>query len=1046
MPEPELCGYLGVKLKFHQEYGIEDRILMKESVKSIKGEFQHLLGVPILLSTKQVPDTLAVVGAGNSCLNTNSKVLLDQGFTLVNRNNSEYQLRIYKDPKDGEIVRAKFFDGLFGEESHIKILMSTDELDSTPLDNEVRSLYRNKDRYGIEYEDVWKVLQIYSIFAISDAQRNADDMTNDKKKFDIGLVKPFVWHGNKVQLSDKFKSSLIPGWNGKETKLTFADITNPESKLKFIYRRTFWGKRLLQLIELDPDPVTTRWAKSLQKKLDYFLSGRPHPSWKKAEVLDFYWSDELRDRKKRSLRLLEVLKTVNGMFLQRYLAFPEELWNWEKFDLFVLKNLNVLLDDEFLDGDLRKETLGLTTRYSELKKLRNSFKEYAFTNRLDEFDSRSFSQSVPDWLATHVTMYRRVHRYKSETYRLSIISMLSQTRCMGTPPPLVVHQSKVKALKTWQEMPVPLTPVEKWLINNRVTSVIGEIPGYVFEGLDTKAAISLTTSACIESNRREGGGTQAISDLIAEGEQGRLANRIDLDTGAIVERFKYDGSNSGDFIFWRCLEEVLSKSPERNREAFVAIVREPGKARTVTKGPIALRIVLDVINKICSFPLKKLSSSSAGMEKDAHGWQMFKAFFENSKETFHLQGKPELVGSPSLRVEKSEIRTYDDLFVEFTDYETATDSFHHEVGKIIMMQWFSRVGIPKILQRIAFGVIPQRRKIIFEAQNLFNDIGEPHEGTQRFIWLNSGFLMGDYLTKVILHIQNAATRKVGRFITATGDDDRLARFCTGYDPGKGIIKTGTDIIDRRLSPVYRAKPPVGLGGSSFVLPDTDDKVADYFLNQSVKFKPAAEETSQEIGISEDIKPKLKNDPEFKKRLGSLMVPWSLGPSKDLKPSPTPMEPPMFAATKEKGTVTDIKLTLPPIWPGVIVGIVDNGGFALGFIPKEARDKERLKPTWEVALATGKTTTFSAPLALGPDPEDHDLKRYGLRPVNIFSKEGNYISSMDDWMKFREDLRRSRGNLSRRERLNAPVPAARAGQPEHRDEPGWLISMLSSLFR
>jgi hypothetical protein len=73
--------------------------------------------------------------------------------------------------------------------------------------------------------------------------------------------------------------------------------------------------------------------------------------------------------KTRSYRLLELLRTIEGIFLQRFAFLPEEKWTWEKFDKFNLWNLSYFLDDEFLDGKLTEYSLSLTTRYQKLKQL-----------------------------------------------------------------------------------------------------------------------------------------------------------------------------------------------------------------------------------------------------------------------------------------------------------------------------------------------------------------------------------------------------------------------------------------------------------------------------------------------------------------------------------------------------------------------------------------------------------------------------------------------------------------------------------------------------
>ena len=50
------------------------------------------------------------------------------------------------------------------------------------------------------------------------------------------------------------------------------------------------------------------------------------------------------------------------------------MWNWAKFDLFTLQNMNALLTDEFFDENLKEEALRLKSAYSHLKDVRKACK------------------------------------------------------------------------------------------------------------------------------------------------------------------------------------------------------------------------------------------------------------------------------------------------------------------------------------------------------------------------------------------------------------------------------------------------------------------------------------------------------------------------------------------------------------------------------------------------------------------------------------------------------------------------------------------------
>jgi hypothetical protein len=767
LPDPPLNADIGRETGFALSYPLRTpNDYHREAAALREGSQWEDLRGKHLLSIKQVPDALAIASVGNSQLINTAEAILETGFTLVNRNTAMYGSIEYRSDQHGNYIKIDD-DGI------IKTLIDSTEdvpfLNPQPLHKEIGRSYRRIegkafDPIGLEYENVWSLLQAYSLLCGYDATINAEQCRKSRWK---DFIRIHVWHGNKLRLTDHIPGKLIPGYSGKKTaSLKFDQIASHEVRMQFIYKRLHWGRRLVEMATQTKDKSLMLYARAFQKKIDFFLSGKPHPSWTKSQAKSFYLDEDLRDRKTRALRFVEVLKTVNGMFNQRYLAFPNERWSWKKFDSFVIKNLNVLLDDEFLDGALRPECLGIETRYSELKKIRKTFKKYSLSNRMDYFYQEEFEKQVPKWLKTYVAMYREAGKVVGTVHKCALFSTLGQSRGMGTPPPLVVHQSKAKFLNLVSTAPVPLTETERGLVTMLVRDVIKDIPQHVFTGLHTKAAVNITTSACIEEMKREGGGTEAISKLLLELENEDRAQIFDLNS------FKHLGSKArsectlGEYIFWRCFEEVIKTSPEENREAFVAIVREPGKARTVTKGHIALRVVLDVVNKIASYPLKKVASSSSGMEKDAHGWNFFEEFFKKeSLETTFDPIKIEIDGDR----EKFhfETTTYRTVYVECTDYNTATDSMHHEVAEIIASEWLSACGLPTMLKRIVHATCFQEREIRFEGSDIFQEIGTPARAgtTERKVVLKKGVLMGDPLTKVILHLVNIMSRKAGSFFT-----------------------------------------------------------------------------------------------------------------------------------------------------------------------------------------------------------------------------------------------------------------------------------------
>jgi len=701
------------------------------------------------------------------------------GFTLVRHSDNRTLKRI----SDGSYIRVTK-DGVLD--------FSTDqkEGDCSELLEEIRK--SRKDPYSIQYEDPWKVLQGYSLSTMRDAVNCEQGKTPGKFLSKLHL---HVWHGNKIRMQDKIPVSLIPGWNGpKGRKISFADISDPGIKIRFIYERTYWGRKLIEIA--NNGTKSSLWAKRLQKKISYFFEGRPHPSWTKEEVKSIYASYEKRNMRARSVRFIECLKTVQGIFLQRYLAYPNEEWSWEKFDLFVLKYLAVLIDDEFYDGELRKEVLNIATRYSELKKVRKDFKMYALSGRDEYMMSAEYEKSVPHWLKTFIPIYRKALEVKGDIWSTSIRSILSQTRGMGTPPPLIVYQSKAKFLTLISTKPKDLSPEAHQLVSIGMELAMKKVPDHVFTGLSTKARITITASACWEKTRQEGGSLQAISELMTEATAGYPAKVISLYNGKTEELITLENSEAGQYIFWRALEEVLRLSPEEISQVYVTVVKEPGKARTVTKGMICLKLVLDVVNKIVSFPLSKVDTSKSGMGKDAHGWNLFTEFYQNPEESFCKKSQTD-TGIPSSFIREV---IYEDIYAECTDFVTATDAMHHKVCEIIALKWMKRCGIPPLLQKIVVRTCFSPRIVHFNGKGIFSHIGDfsDIDAHTRNVRLVRGMMMGDPLTKVILHFTNISIRELGKYI-ATGSyreliDSDVRPVITEVDTGPFSVLSDELII------------------------------------------------------------------------------------------------------------------------------------------------------------------------------------------------------------------------------------------------------------
>jgi hypothetical protein len=596
-----------------------------------------------------------------------------------------------------------------------------------------------------------------------------------------GLPGPtvFVWGGDVLRLTDKIPKRLL----GEEMRklrnkggMPFYDITDLRAKLRVIRERTFWG-HYLECLKADKQAEESVWAEKLYKRLKYFLEGRHDPFWNKGRIIEIYGSRNynLRSGRSRGLRLLQLLLTIDGIFQQRYLAFPEEAWTWQKFDLFTLGHISLMLGDEFLDGDLENiEILKHKTAYAQIKMQRQIFKKLAGRGllTLDQVD-QLLDRADPLTSVSRVT-WTRYLRMDNTLEKVQVQGILAQTRCAGTPPPLVGLQSKVKCLGTLVIKPGPFS-MELELIAGAMRNILSSLPDAPFTGLTTKAGLRATISACYEKTRAEGGTMERISEIVSDGTIGRQCHIVDLNDCSYVEAKDLNMENPAEYIFWRCLEDVLATPPEELRKVFLVLASEPGKARSVTKGAACLKIVLDVVNAICSWPMHKaFPSSTSGMSKEAHGWNFFSSMFTEDLNDLVFREK-----QVTKEREGEDIfyktTLYHDVYVISTDYETATDFLRHDVAEVIGTAWMTKCGIPDVLQGIVVETCYRPRRVEFTAKGLLKTTGKQCGDNINYIISERGVMMGDPLTKVVLHLLNIGVRELASKIT---DYQWLSMFCS----------------------------------------------------------------------------------------------------------------------------------------------------------------------------------------------------------------------------------------------------------------------------
>jgi len=187
---------------------------------------------------------------------------------------------------------------------------------------------------------------------------------------------------------------------------------------------------------------------------------------------------------------------------------------------------------------------------------------------------------------------------------------------------------------------------------------------------------------------------------------------------------------------------------------------EPAKSRTVTKGPAPCKFIFDLVSKLCSDPLKKaFPSSHSGMAESNHPWRLQQATYTKEFEGEVFSGRENVRHEgPSKQIHDI---VYDCCFAGSTDYEEATDNFNLEIAEIIGVWWMKFCGIPPSLVSLIRTFTFKPRIVFFTATGPFKKMGDAtNVKNVRCVTLRRGLLMGDPMTKPILHLLNISVREL----------------------------------------------------------------------------------------------------------------------------------------------------------------------------------------------------------------------------------------------------------------------------------------------
>jgi hypothetical protein len=323
------------------------------------------------------------------------------------------------------------------------------------------------------------------------------------------------------------------------------------------------------------------------------------------------------------------------------------------------------------------------------------------------------------------------------------VMILSQTRASGIPPRAVYDRTlaKTQAILTtpsskdlYEEIKGPLARAVDHFYSDILTRAGGqESRDAFFEDVVKSAKISLSDSGEFFTKSDVGGKLEASRRVLNSNEP---IFEIDLHTGKPGKILDRGNSSQGELLFhWACGKFIDRKNIYNNNSMScrISLVAELGKYRTITVSSLQHALLLHPISHMGLKVLEIIPSSSSGIGAANHAWNFFKRLSHKNPSASFIFNE---------NIETS---------VMSTDWESATDYCDPYIAGAMLNRLLYNLGCPAWYRETVHLALCAPRQVETLDRN-----GAPIE----VFYTSRGVLMGDPVTKVVLHLHHLIGRKI----------------------------------------------------------------------------------------------------------------------------------------------------------------------------------------------------------------------------------------------------------------------------------------------
>jgi hypothetical protein len=434
---------------------------------------------------------------------------------------------------------------------------------------------------------------------------------------------------------------------------------------------------------------------------------------------------KLRLKEASVKKLQNLLETVNGVLMQLTLGFPldKEIQSWSFMDRIANSLICLLLPDYFSKDPER------STAFEKLKSIRKDIKMFGF-NQAADFEE----VNVPQEFSWFRSILNRMGK-RPCPWRGFLTMVLSQTRASGVPP-LPVYMKTMQKIHSLLQEPADISVYRKVrpFIKPAIEHLFQDV-NMRFDSLGMRdsfytrcvsaAKISLSDSGEFFTKAEDGGKLEAARKVL----QGRKSvDEIDLVTGIKTGK---QVTSPGEMLFhWACFEFSHRENIyDRNLMSVrISLVAELGKYRAITVSHLAHAVLLHVLSHVLLEFLKGVPSSASGVGAANHAWNFFERITGTGETSF-------------LNVSEN--------YFYSSDLSQATDYSDHYVAAALLNALCRCMGVPEWYRQTCVFALTAPRQV---------ETIDPENKTLEVFYSSRGVLMGDPVTKVVLHLFHLVTK------------------------------------------------------------------------------------------------------------------------------------------------------------------------------------------------------------------------------------------------------------------------------------------------